>query len=227
MAKKLAAASTKRIAISKANTQMIAIVASASVLSIFCLVGAKALWAQNTYTSRVIAAKEKAHRQLVTNLAEADNLIKAYKGFIATGTNVIGGNSTGTGDKDGDNAKIILDALPGSYDFPAVTSSLEKIIKAKNLKLTEITGTDDEINQQANASSPTPKAIPIPFSFTIENANYQSVQELINMLQLSIRPMQIDTIELSGGTTDMELTVTAHTFFQPEKNLQIKKEIVK
>lgn len=226
MAKK-AVVSTKRLAISKANTQMIGIVAAACVISIFCLVGAKALWAQNTYVSKVVAAKEKAHRQLQLNIKATDELVKAYRGFVASGTNVIGGTSTGAGDKDGDNAKIILDALPGSYDFPALTSSLEKLMQAKNIKITDITGVDEEVQQQGNSSSPTPKEIPIPFSFTIEGANYQTVQELITTLQLSIRPMQVDTLKLSGASGDMTMTVDAHTFYQPEKNLKIKKEIVK
>lgn len=221
------AVSTKRIAISKANSQMIAIVAAASVVSIFCLVGAKALWAQNAYTAKVITAKEKAHRQLQDNLEAADALVKAYKGFVAADPNVIGGSKVGTADRDGDNAKIILDALPGSYDFPALTSSLEKIMHDKNIKLSDITGTDDEVNQSANGSSPTPKATQIPFAFTVSNANYQGIQDLITTLQLSIRPIQIDKIDLSGGVSDMELTVEAHTFYQPEKNVQITKQVVK
>lgn len=218
--------STKRVAISKANSQMIAIVAAASVISIFCLVGAKALWSQNTYTSKVISAKEKAHRQLQANIKATDDLVNQYRGFVAAGTNIIGGTSTGTGDKDGDNAKIILDALPGSYDFPALTSSLEKIMAEKHINLSNITGIDDEVNQQANSSSPKPAPTPIPFSFTATGANYQSVQELITTLQLSIRPIQIDKINLSGGASDMTLTVDAHTFYQPEKNLKIRKQVV-
>lgn len=219
--------SSKRIAISKANTQMIGIVAAASVISIFCLVGAKAIWAQNTYQSKVVDAKEKAHRQLQANLEAADELVNSYKGFVALDPNIISGTKSGTGDKDGDNAKIILDALPGSYDFPALTSSLEKIMKDRNLKISNITGTDDEVNQQSKGSSPTPKEIIMPFSFTIDNANYQSVQELIATLQLSIRPILIDSLELSGATSDMSLTVNAHTYYQPEKNVEITKKVVK
>ena len=226
MAKKIAI-STKRIAISKANSQMIGIVAAACVVSIFCLVGAKALWAQNSYTARVITEKEKAHRQLQANLKAADELVDSYKAFVASGSNVIGGASSGSGDRDGDNAKIILDALPGKYDFPALTSSLEKVIKDKNLKVSDISGTDDEVNQQANGASPTPKTTDMPFAFTISNANYQSVQDLLTTLLLSIRPIQVDTLKLTGGATDMELTIDAHTFYQPEKNVQITKKAVK
>jgi hypothetical protein len=219
--------STKRVAITKANAQMVAIVGAAAFISVFCLIAAQAVWSSNRYHAKVIDAKEKAHRQLQANLAAYNQLATAYKKFDRAGTNVIGGSRIGTGDRDGANSKIILDALPSSYDFPALTSSLEKIIKDKGLQVTNITGTDDQVNQEANSSSPTPQPVEMPFSFTVGHVNYQSVQDLIDTLQLSIRPIQIDTINLSGGASNMSITVEAHTYYQPAKNLKITKQVVK
>ena len=219
--------STKRVAISKANAQMVAVVGAASFVTIFCLVAAQAVWGQNQYQARVSSAKEKANQQLLANIEAFDDLEKAYFKFDRAGTNVIGGNSKGTGDKDGSNAKIILDALPGSYDFPALTSSLEKILTERNFEITNITGTDDQLNQGSSTSSPQPTAVEMPFSFSVTNANYSAVQELLATLDKSIRPIQIDSITLSGGVDDMTITVNAHTYFQPAKNLTIKKQVVK
>src|SRR5579884_4256983 len=103
---------TKRVAISKANAQMVAVVAVASFVTVFCLVASRAVWSQNSYQARVTTAKEKAHQQLLKNIQAYGDLTSSYKAFISTPTNVIGGSPTGTGDNDGDNAKIILDALP-------------------------------------------------------------------------------------------------------------------
>lgn len=227
MAKVSQQSSTKRLAISQANARMIAVVAAASVVSIFSLVGAKALWSQNAYQAKVNGAKENAHHQLEANLQAADELTKSYKTFASKDVNVLGGSKTGTGDNEGDNSKIILDALPGSYDFPALTSSIEKIMNERHYPISSFMGIDDQINQQDNSSSNDPQPQPIPFSFTVENANYTAVQQIASTLELSIRPIQIDSLKLSGGASDMKITIEAHTFYQPQKSLTIKKQVVK
>jgi len=218
---------TKRLAISKASTQMVAIVAAASFVAIFCLVASKAVLGEYQYQSKVSGAKEKARDQLNKNLESFNGLAASYQIFDSKTTNVIGGSKDGTGDKDGSNSSIILDALPSAYDFPALASSIEKILTNSGLSITSVTGTDDQLNQQSNGSSASPKPVEMPFSFTVNHANYQSVQDLVKTLQLSVRPIQIDSLELSGGTGDMTMTVNAHTYYQPAKSLQITKKVVK
>lgn len=218
---------TKRVAISKANAQMVAIVAAACFISVFCLFAAKAVWSQDTYRAKVIKAKETAHKQLSTNVKTYSQLKQSYEKFDNTTTNAIGGNKDGGGDNDGSNSKIILDALPSTYDFPALASSIEKIMSDRGLKVTGITGTDDQVSQQTNASSNEPKTVVIPFSFTVDSADYGSVQKLVTALEHSIRPIVIDNLSLSGSNSKMTITVSAHTYYQPAKNLNIKKQVVK
>lgn len=222
-----AEASTKRVAISKANAQMVAVVAAAAFVTIFCLVASKAALSQNRYQARVTAAKEKAHQQLQKNIDAFDDLKVSYQAFDNTAKNAIGGNSVGEGDNDGKNSKLILDALPSSYDFPALTSSVEKLLQSQSLKINDIGGTDDQLNQQTNVSSPSPQPVPMPFSFSITETNYDSINKLVQTLEKSIRPIQIDSLTLAGGGNNMTATVNAHTFFQPGKNLNITKQVVK
>ncbi len=219
--------STKRLAISKSNAQMVAVVAAASFVTVFCLIASNAVFSQNRYQARVISAKEKAHKQLQQNINNYSDLATSYKAFDNAPTNVIGGNKDGTGDNDGSNSKIILDALPSTYDFPALASSIEKILADNNLKVTSITGTDDQLNQQNNTASATPQPVTIPFTFTISNASYASVNQLMAKLQQSIRPIQIDTLDASGSQNDMTVTVSAHTYYQPSKNVSITKQVIK
>ncbi|PIZ63171.1 hypothetical protein COY17_01160 [Candidatus Saccharibacteria bacterium CG_4_10_14_0_2_um_filter_52_9] len=219
--------STKRVAISKANAQMVIIVAVAAFVTIFCLVASKAVWSQNAYQSRVTSAKETAHHHLQDNLKAFDSLVTSYKTFDGASKNVIGGSNSGTADKDGSNSKIALDSLPSSYDFPALASSLEKILADQHIKVGGITGTDDQLNQQANVISPTPQPVPIPFSFTVTDANYTAVQQLISTLEHSIRPIQIDSLSLSGNNSNLSVTVNAHTYYQPGKSVSIVKKVIK
>jgi len=229
---------TKRLAIDKAQAQTVGVVAAAAFVTIFCLVAAKGVLSQNQYQARVTSKKEAAHKQLQQNIqafcgtADGTNctpgsLVGSYKSFDSASPNIIGGNADGTGDNDGTNSKIILDALPPSYDFPALTASIEKIVEKQGLKVASITGTDDQVNQQGNVSSPNPSAVNIPFSLTISGANYSSIQQLVNALQNSIRPMVIDTLALNGSSDDMTIIVGAHTFYQPGKNVSISQKVVK
>lgn len=219
--------STKHIAIDKAQAQMVVVTAIAAFITVFCLIACKAVLSQNQYQSRVTKAKEEAHKQLQANIKAFDSLVTSYKAFDASDPNTIGGTIAGGGDNDGTNSKIILDALPSSYDFPALASSLEKILNDKSLKVGGITGTDDQLNQQNNTSSSSPQAVEIPFTLTVNDANYNSIKDLITVLGRSIRPIQIDSIDMTGGASSMSLTVNAHTYFQPAKNLNISKKVVK
>src|SRR3982751_3574674 len=96
---------TKRALITKANSRMVAATASAAFVLIFCLVASKALWSQASYQNRIISAKKDAVKQLKADLNARDTLVDSYKTFVGTSQNVLGGNPTGTGDKDGNNAK--------------------------------------------------------------------------------------------------------------------------
>ncbi len=219
--------STKRLAISKANAQMVAIVGVAAFLTVFSLVAAQAVFSQTRYQARVTSAKEKAHKQLQDNISTYGQLADSYDTFDSEKINVIGGSRDGSGDNDGPNSKIILDALPPSYDFPALTASIEKILVDNGLKVTSINGTDDQLSQQSNTSSPNPEPVQMDFSFTVSNANYGSVRKLLTKMQQSIRPIQIDTLDISGAANDMTMTINAHTFYQPVKSVSITKEVIK
>lgn len=222
-----ARASTKRLAISKAQTQMVTIIAVASFIVVFCLMASRAVWGQIGYQTRVTNKAEKAHKQLVSNIQAFEQLKHAYANLNSGSTNAIGGQMNGTGDNDGNNTRVVLDALPQTYDFPALTASIEKILHDQSLSINSISGTDDQLNQEGNTSSPTPQAVPMPFTFSINNASYTAVQQLIVKLQQSIRPIAIDSIDLSGGVNNMTLTVNAHTYYQPAKNVNIAQQVVK
>lgn len=217
--------SAKQLQIDKANTQMIITIAVASIVVVLGLVFSKALLSQRAYQSRVIKEKNKAVKQLQANINATENLVSAYKDFVSTPENVLGGNPKGDGDKDGDNAKIVLDALPSKYDFPALATSLEKILTKQNYNIESIVGTDDEINQQ-NTTSPSPQPVEIPFQITV-GGNYSSMKTLILTLQKSIRPFQIQTLEFSGKDNSISATINAKTFYQPTKDLNITTKEIK
>lgn len=217
---------SKRVQIDKDQATTVGVVAVAVFLTVFSVVSSRALLTQRAYQQRVITKQEKARDQLKANIEALNQLEVSYKDFISTPDNVIGGNPKGTGDRDGDNAKITLDALPSKYDFPALASSLEKILNDRKFKIGGITGTDDELAQSAKQSTSTPQPIDMPFSVSV-SGSYQSIQDLIGVLEKSIRPINVGKITLSGGLDNMQLTLDAKTYYQPEKVFEVRQEVVK
>jgi hypothetical protein len=211
--------------IDKANTTVVIVVSAAAFLFVFSAVATKTLVSQAGYQNRVIAEKRKARDQLTKNKEAVKELKKSYYKFIGKEPNVIGGNIIGVSPKDGDNTKIILDALPSSYNFPALASSLEVLVANQNLKINSIAGTDDEVSQEENKTSINPQPIPIPFDLSI-SANYDSVKNVVGAFEKSIRPIQLLTFDLSGDKDELTLAIGAQTYFQPAKSMNITSKVV-
>ncbi len=220
--------STKRLQIDKANATMVVSIAVATFLVIFSLFASRSLLSQRSYQAKVIAKKEQARDQLKKNITASSSLVTAYQSFVGTSANVLGGNPNGQGSKDGDNAKIVLDALPSQYDFPALAVSLQSLLGQSGVKIGSVSGTDDELNQQKQNIDNTKDPVPvlIPFTASVDGP-YASIQNLISVLEHSIRPITISTISLSGSDSDVKISITANTYYQPAKGLTIKSEVVK
>lgn len=218
--------STKRILIDKTNSRIVIYTSIAAFMVVFTLVASKTLINEAMYQNRVITAKKQAVVQLKTDVQSTSSLVTAYKAFVSTPQNVLGGDPNGTGPKDGDNAKVVLDALPSKYDFPALATSLEKVLTSQNVQIQSISGTDEEVAQSSDQSSSAPTPVPMPFQVSV-TGNYQSIQNLVNAFNSSIRPFQIQTMLISGSENNMTLTLTAQTYYQPEKVFNVSTKVVK
>lgn len=217
---------TKRALIDKSNSRTVIFAGVAAFIVMFALVSGRSMISQAAYNNRVIDAKKATLKTLDENLEARDDLVNSYKGFVGTSQNVIGGSTTGTGDRDGDNAKIVLDALPSKYDFPALTSSIEKLASAQGVTIESMSGIDDEVAQGEQSSSVTPEPVPMVFDFSI-NAGYPQIQALVSSFERSIRPMQVQLLSISGSDGDLTTAVTAQTFYQPEKTLKLREKVLK
>ncbi len=216
--------SQKRTQIDKANTTTVVVVAVSAFIVIFSLVASHALWTKMSYQNKIIGDKEKARDQLIANINTVGNLVVSYKAFVETSDNVLGGSPSGKSDKDGNNAKVVLDALPSKYDFPGLTTSIEKILKNNNSSINSISGIDDELSQSEKSDSNKPVAMSFKLS---ASGTYDSTQKLLSLLQRSIRPIHVRQLGLASTEKGIEATVTADSYYQPEKTLTIQKKVVK
>lgn len=217
--------SLKRALIEKSNTTIVAVTSVAAFVVVFSLVASWSLFGQFVYQNKVIGMDRAAQNQLNKDIESTKKLETSYNAFVGTPSNAIGGDPKGTGPQDGTNAKIILDALPSKYDYPALVTSLENILTSQSVQIQSISGTDDAVTQAANQSSASPTPQPMPFQVVV-TGNYDATRNVVNAFEHSIRPFQVETMELSGDQNQLTLTINAQTYWQPAKNLNIKSEVV-
>lgn len=216
--------STKKMAIDKAYATVVIAVAVSAFLSMFSLVASKALLDQRAYQSKVIGAKKEALVTLEGNLVAADQLSVSYQEFIGASTNVLGGNPTGDADRDGDNARIILDALPSKYDFPALTTSLDKLLRDSGFPPSSISGTDNEAMYSTDISSS--GVVEMPFSVEVSSGSEKG-KSLLRLFERSIRPVNIHMLDIEGNDNKLEFNISAVTYFQPEKQVNVRTEVIR
>src|SRR3990167_9374292 len=139
---------TKKLQISQAQSSMLLIMAGAVVISVFSLVSTKRLWSQSVFQRHVVNARRDAAKQLSDYLTSANQLVTRYNTIFANEenpTNVLGGRNTNNSKvlpPDGNNARIVLDALPSNYDFPALVSSVSQILSNNLISSPSIGGSD-------------------------------------------------------------------------------------
>jgi len=206
--------------IEKAQNSLFFIVIAATVITVFCLVSAKSLLSQGNYQRKVIDQRNKAVKQLRDNTTAARQLEDQYNNVFENSgpINIIGGkndSSAGAVPPDGDNARIVLDALPSSYDFPALVTSLTKILQADSISNPSVGGSDDVVSVSASPSAtPQPVNIDVPIGGT---ASYANLLKLMADLQRSIRPYDITNMSVSGTPDSMTFSFTMNSYFQPGK----------
>jgi hypothetical protein len=223
--------SSKHLQIDKAQSTMLAATVIATIITIFSLVSAKSLLSQARFQNRVINARHAAAKQLDANVTAAKTLATQYNQvFIGTNpTNVIGGNSDNTEEvngqavatqpPNGDNGRIVLDALPNVYDYPALLTSLSKLLGQDGLGSPTIGGGDQSTSfDNQPSSNPQPTNIDLTVNGT---AAYANIQNFIKDLERSTRPFDITKLSMTGSESSMTMTISATTYYQPAKTLKL------
>jgi hypothetical protein len=221
--------SAKAVQISKDQSQLLITVIVATLLSVFCLFSVKNLVAKSIYQGRVISARHKSADQIKTDIRNANTLVAQYKDvFIGdNGQNIIGGKNDANVyaiPPNGDNGRIVIDALPTSYNFPALLTSLQQMMNSNNLGSQSIGGTDQTATAD-NSPSGSPK--PVNMDMIVSGTGtYTNAAHFIHDLERSIRPFDITSLSLSGNESSLIVNLNVTTYYQPSKTVSItSKEI--
>jgi hypothetical protein len=220
----------KPIKLDKTQSTILGTVVGATVVTIFCLTSAKVLLGQALYQQRVVNARNASVKQLNQDVKNADALTTQYNQvFVGSGgENVIGGKSD-TSDNavppDGDNGKIVLDALPTTYDFPALLTSLSKMLGTDGIGAQSVGGSDHATTIDSSASyNPQPAPIILTIGGT---TSYNGSKQFLTDLERSIRPFDVTRLSLSGNESAMSISMDVTTYYQPAKTLSIPSKEIK
>jgi hypothetical protein len=218
-----------RVRVSQMQSNIFVITAVATAICVFSLVSAKALLSQASYQRKVLHERRIALGILATDKTSAATLITQYQQVFENSdpTNVIGGKNDASASAvppDGDNARIVLDSLPTSYDYPALISSVSAILSGNGISNASINGTDESASASSSSSvSPTPVAILLSIG---GNGTYSNVQRVITDLERSTRPFDVTNIQLSGGAGSMTFNLQATTYYQPARSFNLSTKAV-
>ena len=149
--------------------------------------------------------------------------------FEAANPNMLGARSDvpeNTPPPDGKNSRLVLDALPVEYDFPALISSLTKLLGMDGIAQPSIGGVDLGVSSASQPSAnPQPVAISqIPISGATSPGG---AQKLIRDFELSTRPYDITSLQLSFNSSGATLSLMVDTYYQPAKAVILESKEVK
>lgn len=220
---------TSKSQMEKSSSSVVATVAVAMIVVVFCLFAAKALFAQGSYQRRVVDAKQDTVKQLEDNIEAAQSLSTQYDSFESANPNAIGGKSDvaeNAAPPDGKNSRITLDALPTQYDFPALISSLSKLFSLHAITGANIGGSDQSASFSNQPSTkPQPVTISqIPLNGTM---SYDVMKAFIADMERSIRPYDITNLQFSGNAGSMTMTINTNTYYQPATTIGLESKEIK
>ncbi len=121
------------------------------------------------------------------------------------------------------NSRVVLNALPNKYDFPAIATSIEKIASDGGYKLVRFSG-EDSVDAVTDSKNPEP--VEVPFTVEIEGS-YDTVKKFANDLQRSIRPFVVTGLDITGSQKNVRAVFSVSTYYQPAKNLTFEEKDIR
>lgn len=196
---------SKREQVTKASSTVLAIIAVSSVIITSSIVSMRFLWQQKTYNSRVISAKTEARNQLSSNIENLDKLSDQFSELNTSETT---------------NAKTILHALPPSYDYAALASSIDSLASLSGVSSNTNIGEDTSSSALNFATISQPVEIPLSLDIS---GSYDGVKTYIGNLEKSIRPIHVQMITYSGTNGELQALIEATTYYQPARSLDVER----
>lgn len=231
MAQKDTTALRKRQQIAQSNKTMFMWVAGAAVLLGIALVVSVFLLQKMAFNQKVISEK----RETIATLRQNNEAIVELKENIRLlETNEALNSAKAKGE---DKAlQVILDALPADANSLALGASLQQklIADIDNITLETLTvdpviGVEnlegEELAVEDAFTSENPNVINFRLSVSSNNAN--SLKELLQRFEKSIRVISIRSLVLEQTEERLTMSMEASAYYEPARTIELKDKVVK
>lgn len=231
--------SIKHAIVERTNSFIVIMVSVSVFILVLSFFVSRSFISQATYQHRVTGKKVDALNTLKANRQAADSLKEKYTAFATNQINVLGGVKDDSGPLGGENPKIILDALPSEYDYPALSVSIEKILRDGSYIIETLGGSEATAGAESvvpaatsqssttDAASGTPVVTPIeiPYPMTV-GGNATQMKDLFTTLERSIRPMRVNSFTITKNSGNLSAAIDMTTYYLPATGLTITTETV-
>lgn len=218
----------KRQQIAGTRKEVLMWVAIASAVVVICLVVGMNIFQRIQYQMKVNAEISKTAKTMEANVKAVDGLIKNVNDLRANRL------LTAPGLKADDSTvfQVVIDALPTENDSVSLSSSLQnKILNRSGVTIEQIS-VDGESSSSSNdddevttSSVEFPVAQPINFRISIVGT-YESIKQTLADIERTIRPIIINSLEISGTDDRLTATIQATTYYSSNVNFQVgEKEV--
>lgn len=218
----------KRQQIAGTRKEVLMWVAIASAVVVICLVIGMNIFQRIQYQMKVNTEISKTAKTMEANVEAIDGLIKNVNDLRANRL------LTAPGLKADDSTvfQVVIDALPTENDSVSLSSSLQnKILNRSGVTIEQISvdgessssSNDDDEVTTSNVESPV--AQPINFRISIVGT-YESIKQTLADIERTIRPIIINSLEISGTDDRLTATIQATTYYSSSVNFQVgEKEV--
>lgn len=218
----------KRQQIAGTRKEVLMWVAIASAVVVICLVVGMNIFQRIQYQMKVNTEISKTAKTMEANVKAIDGLIKNVNDLRANRL------LTAPGLKADDSTvfQVVIDALPTENDSVSLSSSLQnKILNRSGVTIEQIS-VDGESSSSSNdddevttSSVEFPVAQPINFRISIVGT-YESIKQTLADIERTIRPIIINSLEISGTDDRLTATIQATTYYSSNVNFQVgEKEV--
>ena len=212
----------KRQQISGTRKQVFIWVAAASAAVVICIIVGINLIQRIKYQTKVNGELGKTAETLKNSANSIDELISNVNNLRTnrqlTLTNLKSDDST--------VFQVVIDALPTEADAVDFSTSLQnEILSRSGVTIDSIavdapsstTSSSADDSSSSGGSVDFPVAQAISFNVSVIGS-YNSIQETLENMQRSIRPITIDSIRLEGTDDNLTADIQATTYYSPSVN---------
>ena len=215
------AAIRKRQMILDSSKKMFFWVAGASVLVGFALVVSWFLVQRIVFMDRVIRAKNETLSVLEKNNKVVPDLKDGIR-VLETNEDLMSAKATPAQR----TLQVILDALPADSNEYALGASVQSVLLggAENIELESFAFNEDATSASEDSAD---GVVQVGFSASISSSDTNSITQLLERLERSIRTIVIDDMQIQKTNDKTSITIQAHAFYMPEKVVELGTKTIK